>query len=212
MIPLMAKKRQLPQPPENSDTTSAEIVLPLLEAFVLELGDEYSPSVEGFVFRDLLEAAYPAAWKEYQDIHWRAHFGNAIEQIHTELTKQAKREAILRAARRRAAQEAGEEFEDGDLDEHPVFKFANSTGRGWHKRVMARTRTDLLRIAWHNEASARSRFLMAAFNRLLAERMPEVDEDEEDTETVADYWSEQEVADLWGRSFGNDVLPEDDEA
>ena len=192
------RKRRLPAPPDDVDTTSASIVPPLLEAFVMELGDEYSAPAEGLIFRDLLDAAYPAAWKEYQELHWKAHFGAAIESVQSEITYRAKRQSILRTARRNAAQEAGEAFVDDDLDDNPIFKVANSVGRGWQKRIMARTRPELLTIASRYEAGGNQRLLMAAYNRELAKRL------NDDEETVADRWTPEEVVDLFAETFGDE--------
>lgn len=189
-------RRKLPPLPPDLDPTSAEIVIPLLEAFVLELGDQYHAPTEGIVFRDLLESELPGAWKAYQDLHWEAHFGKAIDSIHGEITRRAKRETILRAARKKAATSAGVVFEDDGLEDNPIFKLANSIdGKGWHKKIMSRNRIELLTIAERFESSGRSRLLMGAFNRELAKRLTT------DEEIVSDRWSPAEVADLFGETF-----------
>lgn len=194
------KKPRLAPLPDGADPTSAAIVVPLLEQFVLELPDAYIPSAEGVVFRDLLEAAYPAAWKDYQEHHWKAHFGAVIERVQSEVTHRAKRQARLH----RAIKSAGGKNGVVD-DDHPVMKFANANGKGVWKRVMGRTRPELLSIARRYESSGHSRLLMAAFNRELASRLVS------DDETVADHWSKEEVVELLGETFQDEELPTDEE-
>src|SRR6187399_1339850 len=117
------KKRHLSPLPDGADPTSAAIVHPLLAQFVLELPDTYTPSVEGLVFRDLLELTYPAAWKEYQERHWQAHFGSAIERVQSDITHRAKKASRIH----RAVKQSGGATEPISAD-HPVMKVANATG------------------------------------------------------------------------------------
>ncbi len=182
-------RRKLPPLPAGVDPTSAEAVPALLTAFVERLPDSYSAHVESALFRSLVEVEYPAAWKDYGEAHWAAHW---YERLTAEISRQrheAKRSQRTATNRSRVSKRAVTTLSHS-VDNHGNFK-----------RLMAMTRLDLQVVRHRYESSIKTNMVHVAFLRRIEKRL------RSDTETVAERWSATELEDVSEQLYGPDAGP-----
>lgn len=180
-------------PPPDDGANPAAIVLPLLNQFVEDAGDDFNVHDLSVKFRRMVEHEHPTAWVAYSEFHWTAHFEDVIRHRLAAIRSAARQSDMRSVARQRVNERV--------LTGMSTTSYAvNNSGR--YKRLLAMTKGDLLSVAERYEKSASTSMKQAAFLRVVAKRLKA-------DQTVGDAWTAAKIEAEARRIFGpqaGDVL------